>query len=83
MGRKRKQDPAPDPDPLLRTGAAAKIAGVDPRTLLRWEEAGLVSPEHRSPTSRGQRWWRASAIRRALRPGRPQGVVAEVAEVTG
>jgi hypothetical protein len=80
MGRTRKQDT--DPDPLVRTGAAAQIANVDPRTLLRWEEAGLVFPEHRTP--RGQRWWRASAIRRILRPGRPQGVaaVAEVAEVT-
>ena len=81
MGRTRKQDP--DPDPLLRTGAAAKIAGVDPRTLLRWEEAEIVLPEHR--TQRGQRRWRASAIRRALRLRRPQGmiVVAEAVEVTG
>ena len=82
MARTRRQDQGPDP--LLRTGAAAKIAGVDPRTLLRWEQAGLVFPEHRSPAGR-QRWWRASAIRRVLRPGRPQGVVAtaEIAEVTG
>jgi hypothetical protein len=81
MARTRRQDQGPDP--LLRTGAAAKIAGVDPRTLLRWEEAELVFPEHRTP--RGQRWWRASAIRRVLRPGRPQGVIvtAEAAEVTG
>jgi MerR-like DNA binding protein len=80
MGRTRRQDQGLDP--LLRTGAAAKIAGINPRTLLRWEEAGIVYPEHRGP--RGQRWWRPSAIRQVLRPGRPQGVTvtAEVAEVT-
>jgi hypothetical protein len=77
MARKRNADP----DPLVRTGTAAEIAGVAPRTLLRWEEAGIVFPEHRSP--KGQRWWRASAIRRILRPGRPQGLIGEPAEVTG
>jgi|HubBroStandDraft_1064217.scaffolds.fasta_scaffold2024606_1 MerR HTH family regulatory protein len=76
---KRKQDKGPDP--LLRTGAAAEIAAVDPRTLLRWEKAGFVLPEHKSPG--GQRWWRASAIRRLLQPGRPQGATGEPAEVTG
>jgi hypothetical protein len=80
MARTWKQDPDQDQEPLVRTGAAAKIAYVDPRTLLRWEAAGLVSPEHRSP--KGQRWWRPSAIRRVLRPGRPQVAVMEPAEVT-
>lgn len=31
-------------DVRLRTGEAARLVGVDRRTLLRWEARGLLSP---------------------------------------
>jgi excisionase family DNA binding protein len=35
--------PAPDPDELLTPGQAARLFGVDPKTVGRWADAGRLA----------------------------------------
>ena len=36
-------------DRFVKIGAAAKILGVNPQTLRRWEEGGVIQPAKRTP----------------------------------
>ena len=36
-------------DRLVKIGEAAKILGVHPQTLRRWEEGGMIQPAKRTP----------------------------------
>lgn len=54
---------ASDDDKLLPPGEVAKMLGVDPKTIIRWSNKGLI-PSIR--TLGGHRRFRESAVRKIL-----------------
>jgi hypothetical protein len=64
----------PDNDPELGTGAIAKMAGMDPKTVARWIDCGLLGQATKTPY--GHRRCRQSVVEAFLKTLR-------VEEVTG
>lgn len=49
---------------LIRTAEAARELAIDPSTLSRWAQAGIVTPAHR--TAGGQARWNLDDLRRQI-----------------
>jgi DNA-binding transcriptional MerR regulator len=55
----------PDNDPDLGTGVIAEMAGVDPKTVARWIDRGILGPATKSPY--GHRRCRRSVVEAFLK----------------
>lgn len=62
-----------DDDELLAPGAAAKMFGVDPRTVRDWNVAGKISAVR---TLGGHRRYRGSEIRALIAQAQPEAIAS-------
>jgi DNA-binding transcriptional MerR regulator len=56
-----------EPEALLTPGEVAELFRVDPKTVTRWDNAGLFPPGSVIRTLGGQRRFKAAAVQELLR----------------